>query len=190
MAQAKQNLRFGGASVRFRSRFDVVAAVLTHEGRLALFRRSRLVTGDVGRWHCITGFLPSGQSPLRQAFREVDEEAGINADQLRLTSAEIVERKGDDGNMWRVHAFSFRCLTESVRLNWEHDEVRWLPLDKSGALLTVPWLGNVIEALSARHLRTGPPLRGLRPTSRQTLAIRSIAPCRVWENGGTHCALG
>jgi len=128
---------------------EVVAAVLTHRGRIGLFQRSRSVQGDVGRWHCITGFLPSNGDPLSQALVEIEEEVGIRESALTLRNTALLEIKGEDGILWTIHAFHFQSLTEDLHLNWEHDAAVWVHLDKLHMLPMVTWFGNVLEALSA-----------------------------------------
>ena len=127
---------------------EVVAAVLTHRDRVGLFRRSRKVRGDAGRWHCITGFLPAAEDPQQQALNEIQEETGIDADQLERGCTAVLELEGADGTVWRVHAFHFSSRTETVTLNWEHDEACWRCLDQFDELPTVPWLAAVLEALA------------------------------------------
>lgn len=125
----------------------VVAAILTCGGRIGLFRRSVHVTGDVGRWHCITGFLPDREDPLRQALLEVEEEAGIAEHALELRNRTVLDLTGMDGSRWRVHAFHFHSITDSVTLNWEHDAAAWAHRDEIAEFPTVAWFMNVLDSL-------------------------------------------
>ncbi|GAB3629935.1 NUDIX domain-containing protein [Pandoraea terrae] len=122
--------------------------VLTHRGRIGLFRRSDGVTWDTGLWHCITGYLPSCEDPLTQALVEIAEEAGIAAAELELQNTAVVEQHDSEGNVWRIHAFHFQSLTEIVTLNWEHDAAHWFDPAQLGMMRTVMWLGTVLGALS------------------------------------------
>jgi len=128
--------------------FEIIAAVLTHNDRLCLLRRSAQVKTDRGYWHCITGYLSAGAPPLEHAFIEIIEETGIHRRDLELQSRAIVDRKGADGNIWRIHAFHFRSRTRSLTLNWEHDGGCWTPMRKLRRLRTVHWLAAVLEGLS------------------------------------------
>lgn len=133
--------------------FEVVAAVLTHRGRLGLFRRSALVSGDAGQWHCVTGFLPSGADPLGHALQEIQEELGINAINLRQGSAAVLNMHDGDGNCWCVHAFHFESSTEDVQLNWENDDVCWVYEDQLESLPTVTWLSKLVCELPSAACR-------------------------------------
>jgi len=66
----------------------VVAAPLTWNGRIGLFKRSAAVGhDDGGRWHCITGYLRPGNHPPAQALDELREEARLRAcDLTKLTT--------------------------------------------------------------------------------------------------------
>ncbi|SFV02621.1 NUDIX domain-containing protein [Pseudoduganella namucuonensis] len=136
---------------------EVVAAVLTHGGRIGLFRRSARVSGDTGRWHCITGHLPAGADPHRHALIEIAEETGMEgAGGPLLTGRAVLELEGGDGVHWRVHAFHFSCAHDTVRLNWEHDACCWLAPDDLGGLATVSWLERVLAAVLPAPVGQGP----------------------------------
>lgn len=127
---------------------QVVAAVLSNKGRIGLFRRSNKVSGDVGLWHCITGFLSNADSPLTQALVEIEEEVGICGDKLQLCSSAWFDLLGNDGITWRVHAFHFLCQTEALTLNWENDAASWVFANQLHLYPTVTWLDNVFTALA------------------------------------------
>ncbi|OXM67165.1 MULTISPECIES: NUDIX domain-containing protein [Amycolatopsis] len=127
---------------------DVVAAVLLAGDRVALFKRSRLVTGDAGRWHCVTGYLPAGADPLDHARVELVEETGLGGDDV------VLARRGDRlvrlcprGATWQVFPFLFRTARDALELNWEHDEYRWVRPADIDELDIVPWLWDVLSAV-------------------------------------------
>jgi len=128
--------------------FEVVAAVLVHAGKVCLLRRSPQVSSDAGLWHCVTGYLPAGADPMRHAMLEVAEETGIAAAALQVDGAAVLDLAGTDGRLWRVHAYRLRASTQELRLNWEHDAVRWVAPDDLDDLPTVRWFGAVLQALS------------------------------------------
>ncbi|MDH4560759.1 hypothetical protein DM872_02625 [Pseudomonas taiwanensis] len=129
---------------------EIVAAVLSHKGELALLRRSNLVTGDVGRWNCITGFLDHDRDPLSQALVEVEEEAGISKHHLKLLSSSVLNLPGQDGRTWRVYAFHFHSLTRTLTLNWENDASVWLAPHELGQVPTVSWFAHILNACELR----------------------------------------
>lgn len=125
---------------------EVVAVVLTHKNQLALLRRSNLVTGDIGCWSCITGFLDPACEPFSQALVEVEEEAGIADSDLLLQASKVLDIRGGDGRLWRVHAFHFQSRTKKLQLNWENDACIWLHPQQVSELETVPWFSHILDA--------------------------------------------
>ena len=146
--------------------FQVVAAVLTHRGRICLLRRSALVSSDAGLWHCVTGYLPQAAEPIRQAKLEVAEEAGIAAACLQAAGAAVLDQRGQDGRLWRIHSFHFRTATATINLNWEHDAACWVRPDQMHRLPTVRWFGAVLKALSIDAARPEARLQAGYPTPR------------------------
>lgn len=139
---------------------EVVAAVLTHGGRLCLCQRSKNVTGDVGLWHCITGFLSPDGDPRNQATTEISEEAGIPQQELELRGSAVVEKRGRDGQVWKIHAYHFSSATDLIKLNWENDASSWLFLSQIEAFPTVDWFTDIVTALSTslyEDLHLSPP---------------------------------
>lgn len=129
-------------------KYEVVAAILTFKGKIALFQRSDHVTGGEGLWHCISGFLSEYQDPYLQATLEIAEETTIPACKLDFRGYSVLDKKDQDGNTWKIHAFHFETSTDSIHLNWEHSSSQWTDLRAVKMLSTVYWLYDVIKSLS------------------------------------------
>lgn len=127
----------------------VVAVVLECRGRLALLKRSAAVHHDQGRWHCVTGYLEPGHTPLQQAMEELFEETGLRlVDLVALAPGRVLTIPDGKDTRWHVH--TFRAVTQQRRLimNWEHDAYRWTT--RRGVCRfdgQVAWLPQVIEAV-------------------------------------------
>lgn len=136
-----------------KSHTAIVACVLLHGKRMALFRRSEAVAFDRGQWHCITGYLDSDVAPLVQARREVKEEAGIKSSDLTLVRVAdpIVLAHGD--STWEIHPFVFRVRTNTLSLNWENTEYRWVAADLLDFAGCVWWLRDVVVGTSQSRQR-------------------------------------
>lgn len=110
----------------------VVACFLRHGGKICLLKRSLAVGSAPGRWHCVTGFLEPGVLPLEQAMTEIVEETGLAAASVTLIAAPTPLRieRPDQGWVWVIHPFLFDVASPDLRLDWEHDEYRWIdPLE-------------------------------------------------------------
>jgi ADP-ribose pyrophosphatase YjhB (NUDIX family) len=129
----------------------VVACILRHGGRICLFKRSAAVGSAQGRWHCISGFLDAGVEPLDQAMVELAEETGLEGDALRLMASPAPIRipRPSQGWVWVIHAFLFETGTAEMRLDWEHEEYRWIEPTELADSGCVPWVVDVWRALSS-----------------------------------------
>ena len=123
----------------------VVACVLRHAGRIALLKRSQAVGSSPGRWHCVTGFVEDGASPLDQALTEIDEETGLGPDLVRLAAAPppIRIERPEQGWTWIIHPFLFDTASPELRLDWEHDEYRWIDPPDLATTDCVTWVRTV-----------------------------------------------
>lgn len=113
---------------------------------LLLLRRSARVRTYRGRWAAVSGYLEAA-SPLEQAYREIAEEVGLARGEVRLLAEgeplPVIDEAA--GVRWTVHPFLFETLApEKVRLDWEHDEARWLRPPELPAYDTVPGLAEAL----------------------------------------------
>ncbi|MEZ2392092.1 NUDIX domain-containing protein [bacterium RCC_150] len=135
---------------------EVVAVILTCRGRIGLFKRSPFVGSDVGRWHCITGYVDEAASTIGQAIRELREETGLELHDIKsLIVGDILDLNDHNGASWRVHTFLAATDKRRLQLNWEHVDYRWVPYRRIQRFDgQVKWLGNVL-AVFGRELVNG-----------------------------------
>ncbi|MFM1890987.1 MAG: hypothetical protein RLZ44_64 [Pseudomonadota bacterium] len=129
-------------------RTAVVTAFVRHAGRVLLVRRSDRVRSFPGRWAAISGYLED-PTPLAQAYRELREETGLGAEQLRLVAAgRVLEVPSPPtGTLWVVHPFLFETDEPvAVRLDWEASELRWVRPEELADYPTVPKLREALAA--------------------------------------------
>jgi ADP-ribose pyrophosphatase YjhB (NUDIX family) len=129
----------------------VIACFLRHEGKISVLKRSQAVGSSPGRWHCVTGFLEPGIAPLDQVMTEILEETGLDAASVTLIGAPDplrVERPSQ-GWVWVIHPFLFDAASPELRLDWEHDEYRWIEPAELEVVDCVPWIRDVWIALAA-----------------------------------------
>ena len=134
---------------------------------ILLLRRSGRVGTYRGRWAGVSGYVEEA-SALEQAYREMEEEVGLERGGVRLLAEGeplIVVDEAID-TRWTVHPFLFELVTGggepgedagdltgdlkvaptgSLRLDWEHTESRWVRPEEVSGMETVPGLA---EALS------------------------------------------
>ena len=127
----------------------VVACFLRHGDKICLLKRSQAVDSAPGRWHCISGFVEPGVEPLEQALAEIGEETGLEGEAIQLVAAPppIRIERPSQGWVWIIHPFLFDVASSELRLDWEHDDYRWVEPSKLATSDCVPWLTLVWDAL-------------------------------------------
>jgi 8-oxo-dGTP pyrophosphatase MutT (NUDIX family) len=134
----------------------VVTVFLYRRGKVLLLKRSRRVSTYQGRWVGVAGHLE--RLPLRQAYLELWEEAGVaDADAaLRGMGCPLIVDDPAAAHPWLVFTFLF-CLKDgaSVRTDWESEAAEWVEPAEVSRRVTVPGLP---EALA----RVWPPWGGAR----------------------------
>ena len=126
---------------------DVVTVFLTHRSKILVLKRSREVGTYKGHWAGVSGYLES-EDPLKQAYSEMAEEVGLSEQDVTLLKAgkplEIVDDAQD--RAWRVHPFLFSVHEpDTIRLDWENIEMRWILPEEIDQLKTVPALKETLE---------------------------------------------
>jgi 8-oxo-dGTP pyrophosphatase MutT (NUDIX family) len=126
--------------------------------RVLLLRRSERVGTYRGRWAAVSGYLDpsagSGQGrALEQAYREIEEETGLGRSDVRLLAEGTPLAVPDEAldTRWLVHPFLFEALRpDAIRLDWEHEESRWLKPEDAAGMETVPGLAEVLARVYTR----------------------------------------
>jgi len=133
----------------------VVTCILEHDGKILILKRSNLVGTYRGLWGGVAGFVEELEDPYDTAIKEVREEVGIGIDDLTLL------RKGEpveftdvyDGRRyeWVIYPFLFHVYrAELIRIDWEHEEFRWIYPSDLKKYATVPQLDIVVERLCGK----------------------------------------
>ena len=131
---------------------QVVTCLLENNGKILLLKRSNLVGTYRGLWGGVAGYVEELEDPYETAVKEISQEAGIDLDALMLV------KKGDpiefsdtyEGRRydWIVYSFLFHIEDkELVRIDWEHEEYRWVFPSEVRKLDTVPGLDEVVTQL-------------------------------------------
>jgi 8-oxo-dGTP pyrophosphatase MutT (NUDIX family) len=131
---------------------QVVTCILEHDKKILLFKRSNLVRTYRGLWGGVAGYVEELEDPYDTAVKEIRQETGISLDALKLVrkgepiefSDTYDERRYD----WIVYPFLFHVRAkEPVRIDWEHEEYRWVDPSELKKFDTVPGLDEVVAQL-------------------------------------------
>ena len=130
-------------------KIDVVTVFLEHDKKILLLKRSQKARTMKGLWAGISGYIENNDA-LTQALKEIKEETGLSNEKLSLIHVgqplEVVESCNPD-IIWIVHPYLFYSNTRLIRIEWEHDEVRWINPDEIQSYNTVPELKETLESL-------------------------------------------
>lgn len=99
-----------------------------------------------GKWAGISGYL-EGNDPYMQALKEIEEETGLRQNEIKLAQIgvplEAIE-SNQPSVIWVVRAYLFISNTPLVRIDWEHDEYRWILPEDLENYETVPMLKEAL----------------------------------------------
>jgi 8-oxo-dGTP diphosphatase len=128
------------------NKIEVVTVFLKHEGRILILKRSQKVRTMKGKWAGISGYL-EGNDPYMQALKEIEEETGLKQNEIKLAQIgvplEAIE-SNQPSVIWVVRAYLFISNTPLVRIDWEHDEYRWILPEDLENYETVPMLKEAL----------------------------------------------
>ena len=132
---------------------QVVTCFLESGGEILLLRRSGQVGSYQGRWAGVSGYIE--KAPDEQALVEIEEEAGLCGEDLKLIKRGKPLPVEDEelGVRWVVHPYLFRIKDRGkIKIDWEHKETRWIDPKDIDNYQTVPMLKETL----ARVYRAGP----------------------------------
>lgn len=120
------------------------------QDEILLAQRSERVRTYRGAWAAISGYVEAGVAPLDQAYQEVREETGMQADAVTLLRQGLPLPVHDTNAHldWVVHPFLFLALRpDEARSDWEANRFEWTPPMRLRELQTVPQLAQALQAV-------------------------------------------
>ncbi|MBN1860241.1 MAG: NUDIX pyrophosphatase [Candidatus Thermoplasmatota archaeon] len=131
---------------------QVVTCLLEHGGKILLLKRSNLVGTYRGLWGGVAGYVEELEDPYDTALKEISQEAVIDVDALTFVKKgipiEITDTYEGRRYDWLIYPFLFHIEdTSLVRIDWEHEEYRWVFPSEVRKLNTVPGLDEVVAQL-------------------------------------------
>ncbi|MFQ5940650.1 MAG: NUDIX domain-containing protein [Nitrososphaerales archaeon] len=128
---------------------EVVTVFLIHEGKILILRRSRNVSTMRQKWAGISGYVEGNEEVLERAFKEIREETSLSTNEIELVktakSLEVLDKELD--TLWIVHPHLVKTSRTAVKLDWEHDQYRWIDPAEIANYETVPMLKETLQTL-------------------------------------------
>ncbi len=125
----------------------IVTCFITNENKILLLKRSDKVKSMKGLWAGVSGIIEKDELPLARAKREIFEEVGLHEDQIKLLKSEKEMRiisPQYKNHEWLVFPFLFGAENQTIKLNWENSDYRWISIDEIKNFETVPSLDKVL----------------------------------------------
>jgi len=119
------------------------------DSRILIVQRSERVGSYHAHWAGISGFVEPGVTPDEQAYTEIREETGLQADQIRMVKrGKVVEHVDEElRRHFYIHPFLFFVLApERIHTDWEAVDMRWIDPSELRNYQTVPKLPEVYES--------------------------------------------
>lgn len=127
---------------------DVVTSILKNGKKILILKRSNKVGSFQGKWAGVSGYVEKYDlSPLKRAIIEIEEETGLNENEIKLIRAAKPIEIRDGEVVWRVHSFLFEVEKKDIKIDWEHSEYKWIEPGEIKNYDVVPSLNEVIHAL-------------------------------------------
>ncbi len=106
-----------------------VAAIVVHDGRVLLLKRSDKVAVYQNQWAVVHGRIEDGESIEKRAEIEVKEETGLDVKLIKKGKKIVYEDKAL-GISWHMFPVLFEAKSHKVRLNWENTDYLWVKVEE------------------------------------------------------------
>jgi 8-oxo-dGTP diphosphatase len=128
-------------------RVNVITVFLEHDKKILILKRSQKVKTMKTKWAGISGYIEH-EEPVMRALKEIEEETGLNDNNVRLINIGEPLEANDPEITWIVHPYLFSSNTDKIRIDWEHDEYRWINPKEIKNYETVPRLGDALDSVT------------------------------------------
>ncbi len=109
-------------------KINVATSFLENDSKILILRRSDKVRTMKGKWAGISGYIEENETALERALKEIQEEVGLKKEDVQLVRAgeplQVPDKEQDI--LWIVHPYLFKTSNTEIKLDWEHDEYRWI----------------------------------------------------------------
>jgi 8-oxo-dGTP diphosphatase len=133
----------------FKKGVNIVTVFLEHDKKILILKRSQKVKTMKTKWGGISGYIEQ-EEPVKRALKEITEETGLknkNVTLLRIGEPLEAVESGKPEITWIVHPFLFSSNTYQIRIDWEHDEYKWINPKEIVNYETVPRLKDALDSL-------------------------------------------
>jgi len=121
----------------------VVSCFLENQGKILLLKRSTKVRSFQNKWAGVSGYIEGDERPYDRALIEIEEEVNLSQGDLEfITEGEVIKDEP-----WVIHPFLFKTSRRDIKLDWEHEEYRWIDPEEIDNFDGVPNLSQELRSL-------------------------------------------
>lgn len=125
----------------------IVTSFIKNSDQILILKRSEKVRSMKGLWSGVSGTIENNENPLDRAKIEIFEEIGIKEDEIKLVKKSEkmkISSSQYKNHQWEIFPFLFETKKETIQLNWENSDFKWiLPIELKN-YETVPSLEKLL----------------------------------------------
>lgn len=125
----------------------IVTSFIKNSDQILILKRSEKVRSMKGLWSGVSGMIENNENPLDRAKIEIFEEIGMKEDEIKLVKKSEkmkVSSSQYKNHQWEIFPFLFETKKETIQLNWENSDFKWiLPIELKN-YETVPSLEKLL----------------------------------------------
>ncbi|HJM00832.1 MAG TPA: NUDIX domain-containing protein [Nitrosopumilus sp.] len=125
----------------------IVTSFIKHNDQILILKRSEKVRSMKGLWSGVSGIIENNETPIDRAKIEIFEEVGIKEKEIRLINKlekMKIQSQQYKNHEWEIFPFLFETKNESIELNWENSEFKWILPTELKNYQTVPSLEKIL----------------------------------------------
>ncbi len=125
----------------------IVTSFIKNSDQILILKRSEKVRSMKGLWSGVSGMIENNENPLDRAKIEIFEEIGMKEDEIKLVKKSEkmkISSSQYKNHQWEIFPFLFETKKETINLNWENSDFKWiLPIELKN-YETVPSLEKLL----------------------------------------------
>ena len=125
----------------------IVTSFIKYNDQILILKRSEKVRSMKGLWSGVSGMIENNENPLDRAKIEIFEEIGMKEDEIKLVKKSEkmkISSSQYKNHQWEIFPFLFETKKETIQLNWENSDFKWiLPIELKN-YETVPSLEKLL----------------------------------------------
>jgi len=125
----------------------IVTSFIKNSDQILILKRSEKVRSMKGLWSGVSGMIENNENPLDRAKIEIFEEIGMKENEIKLVKKSEkmkISSSQYKNHQWEIFPFLFETKKETIQLNWENSDFKWiLPIELKN-YETVPSLEKLL----------------------------------------------